>query len=249
MKTFNSIFLFLLILSAFFLTNCYVSPAPIMQLTPEHINLEWFKGKQISTLTNGHVSILLSFDRTENNNYLFDVEIFNNSENIILVNPELFYFTTLESTNKKRDSLLITNAFDPEKAILDIQKANSLHQSNVETQNMFNVFGNFLLLASQTKAIITNDTYLTEEVNKRAQEMKEERLLDDVRNERIERSLSSSKYLWETLALRKTTLKKDQSIKGKVFFPLDKYAQKIKLFFPIGNYKLNIIFVQKVYFK
>lgn len=249
MKIFSSIFLFLLISSAFFLTNCYVPPASIMQLTPEHINLEWFKGKQVSTLTNDSVTIQLSFDRTENNNYLFDVEIFNNSENNILVNPELFYFKTLESTNNKRDSASITNALDPEKAILELQKAYSLHQSNVETQNMFNVFGNLLLLASQTKAIITNDTYLEEEVNEHTQRMKEDELLDNVRNEKIERSLSSSKYLWETLALRKTTLKKDQSINGKVFFPVDESALKIEFFFPLGNYELNINFVQEVYFK
>jgi hypothetical protein len=220
-----------------------------MKLTPEHINLEWFKGKQISTITNDSVSILISFDRTLNNYYLFDVEIFNNSGNSVIVSPEYFYFKTLESTKKNKNLESITNAQDPEKIILELQKTYSLHQSNVETQNMFYTFGYFLQFANQTKAVLTNDEPLSEEVDERTQRMKEDELLDDVRNQRIEQSLSSSTYLWEILALRKTTLRKNQSISGKVFFPVDTATKRLEFFFPIEEYELKISFDQEVYFK
>ena len=249
MKTFKSIFLCLLLLCAFLLTNCYAPPASIMKLTPEHINLEWFRGKQISAITNDSVSILLSFDRTANNNYLFDFEVFNNSENIILVSPELFYFKTLESTNKKKNAASLIYAQDPEKIILELQKAYSLHQTNVETQNMFYAFGYFLQFANQTKAVITNDASLSQEVDGRTQRLREDELLDDVKKQRIEQSLSSSTYLWEILALRKTTLRKDQSIGGKVFFPVDATAKRLEFFFPVEEYELKISFDQEVYFK
>ena len=249
MKTDKIIFTFLLILLSLFLSNCYVPPNAVIKLTPEHIDLDWFKGKQISTLNGDSVSILISFDRTLNNNYLFDVEVTNNSDQKIIVSPELFSYKVIQKIKNKALTDLSTFALDPEIKVLELQKSYSLHKSEVETQNMFYALGYFLQFANQTKALVTNDVELSNEVDENTRKMKEDELLDDVRNQRIQESLSTSSYFWEILTLRKTTLRKFESIGGKVFFPVDETARKIEFFFPIDKYVLRICFDQEVYFK
>jgi Asp-tRNA(Asn)/Glu-tRNA(Gln) amidotransferase C subunit len=216
-----------------------------MKLTPEHIDLDWFKGKQISKLNNDSISILISFDRTLNNNYLFDVEVTNNSEKKIIVSPELFSYKVTQKIKNKTLTDLSTFALDPEIKVLELQKSYSLHKSEVETQNMFYALGYFLQFANQTKALVTNDVELSNEVDENTRKMKEDELLDDVRNQRIQESLSSSSYFWEMLALRKTTLRKNESISGKVFFPVDVSAKTIDFCFPINEKELHISFNQE----
>ena len=63
---------------------------------------------------------------------------------------------------------------------------------------------------------------------------------------RISESLENSSYLWEILALRKTTLFKNESISGKVFFPATELAKTLEFSFPISNYDLKILFTQEV---
>lgn len=234
-----------IITSAFLLTHCYVRPDAVMKLTPENINLDWFKGKQLSTINSDSVSILISFDRTLNNNYLFDIQVANNSEQKIIVSPELFSYKVTQKYKNKSITDISTFALDPEIKVLELQKSYALHKSEVETQNMFYAFGYFLQFANQTKALVTNDVELSNEVDETTRKMKEDELINDVRNQRIQESLSSSSYFWEMLALRKTTLRKNESISGKVFFPVDVNAKTIDFCFPIGEKELHISFNQE----
>jgi hypothetical protein len=245
MKHLNILFKLLIIFCTISFTNCSVNPDVVMKLTPEHIDLDWFKGKQISTLNGDSVSILISFDRTLNNNYLFDVEVINNSDQKIIVSPELFSYKVIQKIKNKALTDLSTFALDPEIKVLELQKSYSLHKSEVETQNMFYALGYFLQFANQTKALVTNDVELSNEVDETTKKMKEDELLDDVRNQRIQESLSSSSYFWEILALRKTTLRKNESISGKVFFPVDVSAKTIDFCFTINKKELHISFNQE----
>ena len=245
MQHYKLVLLTAIILSSILFTNCSVHPDAVMKLTPEHIDLDWFKGKQISTLNNDSISILISFDRTLNNNYLFDVEVTNNSDQKIIVSPELFNYKV---TKKIKNEILTDtpiSALDPEVKVMELQKSYSLHKSEMETQNMFYALGYFLQFANQTKALVTNDVELSQDTDERTRRMREDELLDDVRNQRIQQSLSNSSYFWEMLALRKTSLKKNQSISGKVFFPIDESAKTLEFFFPIDENELRITFNQE----
>ena len=246
MKTYKIIFLFLLISSSFFLTNCYVPPNSILKLKPQTQNNDWYKGKEIATLANDSVTIRISYDRSLNNEYLFDIDVINNSEKPLLVEPEKFSYRMTKGSIKLGDSLKRVSAKDPEIVILDLQKANSLHQSSMETQSMIYSLGYFLQFAGQTKALVTGDVELSDRIDRQGHRLREDQLMDDIKNNKISESLENSSYLWEILALRKTTLFKNESISGKVFFPATELAKTLEFSFPINNYELKILFNQEV---
>jgi len=58
MKIYKFIFLALIILSSQLLTNCFVPPTTIFKLEPQTNDIEWYKGKEIATVTNDSVSII-----------------------------------------------------------------------------------------------------------------------------------------------------------------------------------------------
>ena len=76
--------------------------------------------------------------------------------------------------------------------------------------------------------------------------MKEDELVDDIQNQKISESLNNSSYIWEILALRKTSLYPNESISGKVFFPVNESAHTLEFSFPIGEQELKILFKQEV---
>ncbi len=247
MKIYKTIFLNIVLLSSLLLTNCFVPPASIFKLKPQTNNLEWHKGKEIATLTNDSVSIIISFDRSLNDDYLFDLDIINYLEKTLLVEPQKFSYKMISGTIKQNEILTTTSARDPEKVILDLQKAYAIHQSQVQTQTMFYSLGYFLQFAAQTKALVTNDVELSNRIDQQSQRTKENELIDAVKNQMIGEFLANSYYIWEILALRKTTLRKNESISGKVFFPVKEKAKKLEFTFPIGENELKIFFNQEVF--
>jgi hypothetical protein len=237
---------FFIITNTFLLTNCYVPPESILKLEPQSDNNEWYKGKEIVTIDNDSLRLRISFDRTQNKDYLFDIDIENISQKNILVEPEKFSYKMKKGSIKYKDTLKSVYAKDPEKVILELQKANSIHQSNMETQAMIYSLGYFLQFAGQTKALVTGDTELSERVYDQTRKTKENELIDDISNNRISKSLDNSSYVWEILALRKTTLYPDESISGKVFFPVSELAKTLEFSFPVDQYELKLFYNQEV---
>lgn len=245
MKIYKTIFLSIVLISSLLLTNCFVPPASILKLKPQTNNLEWHKGKEIATLTNDSVSIIISFDRSLNDDYLFDVDIINYSEKTILVEPQKFSYKMISGTRMQNELLVPTPAKDPESYILELQKGYSMYKNNLETQNMINSLGSFLQFALQTKAFVSRDFVSSYNIYN-ARRMKEDELVNAVQNQRTGEFLANSYYVWEILALRKTTLSKDESISGKVFFPVKEKAKKLEFYFPIGENELKLSFNQEV---
>lgn len=235
-----------IITSSFLLTNCYVPPESILKLEPQNNSNDWFKGKEIVTLSNDSVRIRISFDRSQYKDYLFEIDIENISEKNILVEPEKFSYKMKKGNIKYGDTLKSVYAKDPEKVILELQKANSIHQSNMETQAMIYSLGYFLQFAGQTKALVTGDTELSERVYDQTRRTKKNELIDDISNNRISESLNNSSYIWEILALRKTTLYPNESISGKVFFPTNDLAKSLEFSFPVDQYELKLLYNQEI---
>lgn len=234
---------YLLFLFSMLITQCHVPPQAVMKLKSDSPNAEWYKGKEIITIENVTASIQLSFDRTSSGNYLFDVDVLNISDTSLLVDPQNFYYCVIEPGSNK--NMRIFNAQNPESIIADLQKKYSLNQSRVESEKMSYAFGYFLTAIGQTAAIIQGNEAASEQFEQNHIELQKDELIDDVHNQKVTESLESSSYLWEILALRKTTLKKNESMSGIVFFPVNKDAKTLEFFFPVGKNSLKIIFTQE----
>ena len=241
------IFIKLLTVTAtIFITNCSVPPESIIKLDPESEQSDWYKGKEIAILTNDSITIRISYDRNINHNYIFDTDITNHMQNPVLVEPEKFYYEPNKEKSKQGEKLSHVNAKDPELVILDLQRSFSLHRSNVETQSMFYSLGYFIQFVGQTKALVTNDQELSNRIEHQTNKLEQDKLINEVKNRNVSEALSASLDLWEVLALRKTTLYKNESISGKVFFPANKFASTLEVHFPIDNYELKINYNQTI---
>jgi hypothetical protein len=247
MNFYKFIFFSLIILSSQLLTNCFVPPTTIFKLEPQTNDIEWYKGKEIATVTNDSVSIIISFDRSLNDDYLFDLDIINYSEKTLFVEPQKFSYKMISGTRMQNELFVPTPAKDPESYILELQKGYSIYKNNLETQNMINSLGGFLQFALQTKAFVNGDFKSSNSIYNNARRMKEDELVNAVQNQMIGEFLANSYYIWEILALRKTTLRKNESISGKVFFPVKEKAKKLEFTFPIGENELKIFFNQEVF--
>jgi len=228
------------------LTNCSPSQNAILNLKPQTENSEWYKGKEIATLDNDSIVITISFDKVFNNDYMFDVDIINYSDKKMLVEPEKFSYKMISGSIKRGENVAAVTAKDPEKVILELQKLQLIHQNNMETQAMVYSLGYFLQFAGQTKASVTDDIELSRQIDHQAQRMKEDELIDDIQNNNISNSLDKSSYIWEMLALRKTTLYQNESISGKVFFPVNELAKTLEFTFLIDEQSVKILYNQEV---
>ena len=239
-------FLFFSSIVPLLLTNCSPSQNSILNLKAQTENNEWYKGKEIATIDNDSVVIRISFDRIFNNDYLFDIDIINRSEQRILIEPEKFSYIMTRGSIKKGETVAEVSAQDPEKVIFELQKRQLIHQNNMETQAMVSSLGYFLQFAGQTKALVTGDVELSQQIDHQAKRMKEDELINDIQNKNISNSLDNTSYIWEMLALRKTTLYPNESISGKVFFPVNELAKTLEFTFPIGEESIKILFNQDV---
>ena len=228
------------------LTKCSPSQNAILNLKPQTENSEWYKGKEIATLDNDSIVITISFDKVFNNDYMFDVDIINYSDKKMLVEPEKFSYKMISGSIKRGENVAAVTAKDPEKVILELQKLQLIHQNNMETQAMVYSLGYFLQFAGQTKASVTDDIELSRQIDHQAQRMKEDELIDDIQNNNISNSLDKSSYIWEMLALRKTTLYQNESISGKVFFPVNELAKTLEFTFLIDEQSVKILYNQEV---
>lgn len=244
MCNYNKLFLILFLFAALLFTNCSPSRTAIINLKPQTSNNEWYKGKEISTIDNDSIVIRISFDRSDNNYYVFDTEIINNSEKTILVEPDKFSYKIISGKIKGGDAIILS-AKDPEKVILELQKNYAIHKNNVEMEAMASSFGYFLQFVGQTKALVTNDPELSKRIDHQSQRMKEDELINDIQNNIVGSALENSSYIWEILALRKTTLYPYQNISGKIFFPISGLAETLKFCFPLDEYELNILYKQE----
>lgn len=245
MKIYKPIFLSIILLSSLLLTNCYVPPESIIKLKPDVEKTEWYIGKEIATLEHDSIIIRISFDRSQNNDYLFDIVIENNSQRTFLVEPEKFNYKMKSGKIKYGDTLNFVYAKDPEKVILELKKASSIHQSNMKTQAMIYSFGSFLQFAGQTAALVRGDEKLSERIDDQTRRMREDELVEDIINNRISESLDNSSYIWEILALRKTTLFPNESIAGKVFFSISSLAETLEFYFPLDKYEMKLLYKQE----
>jgi hypothetical protein len=240
----NKILSILILFTTILFTNCSPSRTAILNLKPQTPNNEWYKGKEIVTLDNDSIVIRISFDRSDNNYYVFDTEIINNSEKTILVDPEKFCYKIISGKIKGGDAIILT-AKDPEKVILELQKDYAIHKNNMEMEAMANSFGYFLQFAGQTKALLTNDPDLSKRIDHQSQRMKNDEIINDIQNNRIGSALENSSYVWEILALRKTTLYPYQNISGKVFFPISGLAETLEFYFALDNQEKKLLYKQE----
>ena len=147
---------FLALFCTIFLASC-ATPRPILRITPKETDkIRYWQGKEMVTLGNDSVKIILSYDRQNNytvGDFSMDFSITNLSSKDMFIAPEAFYYLTekvptkngkvIKQTIKAKNTTtdfegtrLKVSAMNPEDAILNAEVAQSKQEASAQNQRM-----------------------------------------------------------------------------------------------------------------
>lgn len=240
---------FFSILSTIFLSSCF-SPQPLIQVQPNSSeNIFWHDGQPIAESKQDSIITRAAFSHISDQYYIFDVEIFNESKQPFLVSPEDMFIVIHNN--------LTLPAMDPEKIIFSMK----METSRIEARRKNTAIAAGVLVIGTAIAIAVTDgdsDDYDDYNNYDDYNVVSELLLPsifwsiDFREQAILSTkistipLDSKLDFWTGAALRKTTLRKGESIRGLVAFPRHS-ATNLLLTIPLSNVKFEFLFNQKQY--
>ncbi len=220
-----------------------VKPRPVVKIESAESEIFWSNGKQFVSKEKGNVEVIAAFEKVDDYNLVFDIEVINNTRDTFLICPEQFYYTKIGQ--KESDTLQKVMAYDPEVRLFNIEM--SLSKQDADRINSKKT--SFLEGALQVAVDVSPKTDEEREENrankrdrKNSQLEKEEQVISSIN------SLNRSKRYWANEVLRKTTLIPRQAVYGKIYFnrtiPVNGYILHI----PVGDQIYDFKYSQKVFY-
>ena len=226
----------LLILICFILlVSCTIAPMEkhkieVYSFKAYDTNFYWHKGRQILSEEKEGITTNINFDRIDNNIIIFDAKFINKSDRNVLIDPDNMsckFITTNEDTIK-------SIASEPEKVVLsfDIRKQRELNDYN--STNC--IEAGFCLLGALVSDPAEEKTPAEEireaEYRRSRDEEEKERRTEHIR---IMEDIEKQRISFYQQVIRKTTLMPENSIEGKVLFPLPENSKNVHLIIKIDN--------------
>lgn len=237
-------FLFLpLVLIFLLLSSCFIRPYPVYDLNPAaEYTTRWLYGCEYVILQDGDIIASLAYVNSDRNMLIFDLEVINLSAADALVAPESFYYYPLVS--KSLSDTVKIMAIDPELQLKKLDKIISNKRADLSNQ----IIGNIMvesadligdLVESDQRNMTEKQLDAQEDLNRQiSQDKRESRTRDQINN------LTSKRKYWASEVLRKTTLKQDESLQGRIYFPTERDIEKIQVAITIENSKFTFLFDQ-----
>jgi len=228
--------------------SCF-SPLPVYYLKPIENETEWYNGREVIKKNKNHMTIFINFDQSKDGYFIFDTEIHNFKKDVISVFPEGFYINVLEDI---KDTVGVYKYFsyDPEIMLLDIQ--NKISEENASYLNYLSsqVILRFFNIVTDIATIGTPET--DEQLDKKIERNQQQEISMSDREARHLNRINELEYIYEnisTTALRKTTIKRFDSIKGKIYLPVIHNIEYFRLIIPVGGETFDFLFQQVKYNK
>jgi len=230
------------------LSSC-VAPRPVVRLVPKESKTTWENGKEfVSYYKNGFI-VHCSYQGMDNSYLKFDFEVINTTNEDFLVCPEKFVMYTDSGKWDAVSKQIIYNNFpiygiDPEQELLNIEIAQSrleASQKNASSAAIaIGVLSIPLLVA--TAQADANDTKQHSISRSETVALTSAAALNTVdaaqqQNTETNNYLYNEADAWITNALRKTTISKDESVRGIVYFQkpdMEKFRD-LRIDVPIAN--------------
>lgn len=215
------------------LLNACVGPSPITRLNPENEKFVWNYGQQYIEKTFDGVRVSMAFNRNEGEDLIFDVEITNNRNDSILVDPRSFYYRAENQYGTMLQTY--TKAVNPEDVLLEIDK--NLARQDAQRSNQ--AIANLVSTTAETVAVVSSldeDPEERHELYRSIDYNRNHRRAEAFETEQQVRSLQEERAFWENNVLRTTELAPGYYIKGKVFFKRNVNAYSYDFTVPAGGH-------------
>ena len=219
-----------IILTTLLLGGC-VAPE-VLKVVPLNEDVKWRYGNQLVSKETEGVTCELTFLRTTPDYFIYQVNVVNNSNKSLLVDPGLFYIVPASEGN---NSYGVIKAIDPESHLIALDKREARVKRNGPGIILLSAAG--LALGASIANSDNESGYLFAEAADGlaqgfvAHSYNRQYELADIKDER---------NFWENKALRKTTIEPTYKVDGLVLFPRCSHCREMKLYVPLDE--LNFAF-------
>lgn len=225
----------LILFTTLLLGGC-VAPE-VLKVVPLNEDVKWRYGNQLVSKDTEGVTCELTFLRTTPDYFIYQVNVVNNSNKSLLVDPGLFYMVPAA---EGQTSYGVIKAIDPESHLLSLDKREARVKRNGPGIVLLSAAG-LALGASFANADNESGPLFAEAADGLAQgfiahSYNRQNELADIKDERD---------FWENKALRKTSIEPTYKVDGLVLFPRCSHCREMKLYIPLDEltftYNYNLV--------
>ncbi len=245
-----------------FTLSC-VAPKPVIRVTSKETKTTWENGKEFTSYFKDGFICHAAYHGITGPYLVFDVELANTTDDDFLICPEKMAIYTDNGTWDQTSNQIIYSNFpiygtDPELEILKNELAQSQLEANQKNDTAVAVTVGALavplIIAAASADVNDNSQHAISRTELAATSttaalnvMDISQDLNQIKNE----MLYMNSNIWINNALRKTTLSKNESVRGLVYFktPNLKKFPEIQLDVPIGNNNfISFTYLVKLYY-
>lgn len=238
-------------------SSACVVPQKVIRVEPDQQeNVFWYQGQAVAEKKQESIVVRSAFSHANREYLIFDVEVFNEGDQPILVSPEVMSITSTSGSKRR--------AADPENMLLSMEMQQSRQEANAANAA---IAGGVLLVGAAVAVAVSDDgenlsdndgdgwvddTYDAADV------------IVDAVLPAISIGLSfhqdpilsspvdalpapDEAYFWQEVVLRRTTLRPNEHIRGLVAFPRLDDTRELTLEVPVEREDFIFKFVQRLY--
>lgn len=208
---------------------------------PTDTEIKWHSGNKYVTRSDENFDVSSAFVESTKDYLVFDIEIKNRSNKSILVAPDSIYAVNMAEESDSMQSKIY--AVNPEIKIEELNRELNPEQNEQEKgSDVGKVILGILLIISIVGIIYLLRNNEDHDSSSDYDDFAQESRIDDLeaensslKNQQLRQTLLEEKNRFESDAFRKTTLSKNQSIKGKIYFLNGQYSEIIHLCIPVAT--------------
>jgi len=236
--------------TAIFLSSCY-TPKAVIRIEPDSEDVRWQYGQAFARQQANGLEVQAAYNGMNREYLFFDVEIINYEEEEVLIDPSRFFLdvngfqrraidpeafllgldmeaSKREANSKNTAIVLSVVAVAATAAIIIAADNNSSNGNNVNANNASNVGQDINDIALATDVVSIFPSLVVD-------------LSNNNQAGEVPPPNPKDRDFWTDFTLRKTTLRQNERVTGKVLFPLTELTDRFKLVMPVeeGAFRLQ----------
>lgn len=220
------------------LTGCV--QRPVYKLESLDVK-DYYKGREVVTKESDSTNVSVQVDNYDGGKVMFYVQIENNSNYKVFIEPKDFYVDEVSADLVPVDTLYQRYyAVDPEKEINKIKH----DMEGRDSEHSFLTGANAVLAFISVASDLTNknDEHKADHVGDDINNWADNQTDENINYNNSISNLDSKKEYWENQALRKTDLYPGEQIGGVVVVPTNPEAEYLEFTIPLDNTLYNFFF-------
>ncbi|WP_234734015.1 hypothetical protein [Tellurirhabdus bombi] len=217
----------------------------VYQVKPVSGDVAWIEGRPVTKDEKSGITVVASYERLDMQYVALDIEIKNNTDRALEINPADFQYAALD---KAKDTLrnqyngyVVYAAADPTKEADRVAANQIREEKRIKRAKVINTVLMVAAIASDVASSSSGQTRKSAErwVNNRVTHnniytaIQAKRMIDHgTFADRMER-YDYERYRWKELALKRTTVPAGESARGLVYLPLKKEAAYLQVSYPV----------------